>query len=130
VFKQTSEQKHFSRLHDAFIHFIRSNDGSLTVSGTADAHNWDLKVDSVKCLVCTPFLAGNIILNVNLHKFGPETRRDLSVSDDLISLFFDVYGPKEADSAFQGLGFLEITSSYGAEILCLFGGSMEITFSK
>jgi hypothetical protein len=130
VSKETSEQSSLSRLHDAFIHSIRSNDGLLAISGTVDAYNWGLKVDSVKYLVCTPFLSGNIILNVNLHKFGPDIRRDLSVSDDLISLFFDVYGPKEADSAFEGLDLLEITSSYGAEILCLFGGNMDITFSK
>jgi hypothetical protein len=128
VSKGTAEEKPFGRLHDALIHCIRSNDELLTISGTAGAHNWELKVDSVVCFVCTPFLSGNIILNVNLHKFGPEIRRDLSVSDSLISLFFDVYGPKETNTNFEGLTFLEVTSSYGAEILCLFGGRVDITF--
>jgi hypothetical protein len=110
---ETPNQKSLSALHDALIHSIRSDGGLLTISGAAGVHNWKMKVDSVKYLACSPFLSGNIILNVNLHKFSSEIRRYLSVSDELISLFFDVYGPKAADTSFDGLDLLEITSSYG-----------------
>ena len=113
------------RLHDADIIAIRFESGVFAVSGKDDVgKSWEITVAGVRYMVCGPFLPGNIIGTIIVHRFQPGIRNVLRVSNNTSDMFFDTYGVSDSNLRFSEFNFLEISSSYGVEILCLFNGDI------
>ena len=77
------------RLHDANISGIKSEFGVLTLSGTDDVDKpWEMTVTGVRCMVCSPFLQGNIIGTIRFHKFTKGLPDNLWVTKIISDMFF------------------------------------------
>lgn len=115
----------YKHLHDANLSSLAVQDDELRI-GISESREWTLLVTGVAYLVCAPFLMGNIIQDIRVLPFAELDLNDCRVSQELRAAFFDTYGPLPDAPAFSEHLLLEITSSYGCEMLALFKGEVKL----
>ena len=113
-------------LHDAALTSINSQNKLVVLSGITEmGKTWDLKLFGVQFFACAPFLSKNIIGSVLVRKWGFGVNGNVIASKELEKVL-DMYGPsfKRVNSSRQFI--IEMSTSYGAELLCIFDGELTL----
>lgn len=106
-------------LHDAFFSSVECFDGIATLRFVKADESRSLTIPGVVALAVSPFLAGNIVDNVELTT-GNMIPQILSGMSQELRSAFETYYDASLIAKDPEVRAFALHASYGAEVICLF----------
>jgi hypothetical protein len=119
----------YHQFHDSDLIGIKSYDGKAEIAFQNNGITFSISIDEVLCLIVTPFLQGNIVLNY-FEGSASKLREMLEGSPSQIKKLFIEYYGKDSFDKYIDNNMIFLSSSYGAEVLCIYNGQLVANYKK
>ena len=114
-----------AKLHDSNFFSVESRDGRVRLGFNFEDEDTFIELNDVSALVVAPFLQGNIVDDVVLSD-ARNVSEVISGVGEGVRKNFEEYYPSKVASPHEGSRILTVSTSYGAEVLCVFSGRIEV----